>query len=263
MFRNLELKLLLSIGIFLIIFIFLVIIFFINTRKRSNNYFDNEQLKLRYFIQKQVDYHNQVTGYECLLRQHNEDGTWTLPQNMDGLPLQRVISLLEETFKSLPDTKISLSINLSYAQIMSPEFIYFVRWAISKIEPMQLMVEYHADYQVLGIRKHRFSSRIKMAQNYGMQFAIDNVGSKLSNLKNIEWMLPVIDTLKCSMKSFRKEDPSIWLDLNLQFWNQLSKDNDIELLLMGIESKQDEALARQLKINLRQGYLFGRPVKTN
>lgn len=93
-----------------------------------------------------------------------------------------------------------------------------------------------------------------------MQFGIDNVGASLANLKNIQWLLADIDTLKCSMRSFRKEDPSVWLDLNLQFWNQLSKDNDIDLILMGIENEADEQLAEQLQISIRQGYLFGHPI---
>jgi EAL domain-containing protein (putative c-di-GMP-specific phosphodiesterase class I) len=93
-----------------------------------------------------------------------------------------------------------------------------------------------------------------------MQFGIDNVGASLANLKNIQWLLKDIDTLKCSMRSFRKEDPSVWLDLNLQFWNQLSKENNIDLILMGIENEADEQLAEQLQISIRQGYLFGHPI---
>ena len=93
-----------------------------------------------------------------------------------------------------------------------------------------------------------------------MQFGIDNVGSSLNNLKNIEWILPEVDSLKCSMRSFRKTDPNEWLDLNLQFWNRLSQQNHIELILMGIENEADQQLADQLKIKTRQGYLFSRPV---
>ena len=103
---------------------------------------ENQAIELRYFIQKQVDFHGQTTGYECLLRQHNPDGSWSLPQQLASLPLQRVIFLLEDTFKVLPSKEITLSINLEYDQIVSPEFHYFVRWVISKITPMTLAVEY-------------------------------------------------------------------------------------------------------------------------
>jgi len=68
-----------------------------------------------------------------------------------------------------------------------------------------------------------------------------------------------VDSLKCSMRSFRKEDPNEWLDLNLQFWNRLAQRNHIELILMGVENEQDQQLAEQLQIRTRQGYLFGRP----
>lgn len=61
------------------------------------------------------------------------------------------------------------------------------------------------------------------------------------------------------MSSFRKESPDEWLDLNLQFWNKLAKENQIELILVGIENDEDEQLAEKLQIDSRQGYLFGRP----
>lgn len=93
-----------------------------------------------------------------------------------------------------------------------------------------------------------------------MRFDIDNVGSTLDSLKNIQWLLPQVDSLKCSMRSFRKADASVWLDLNLQFWNRLSQDNHIQLILMGVEDAADEQLAEQLKIPVRQGCRFGRPI---
>lgn len=229
------------------------------SRKSSNNYLENKEFKLRYFIQKQVDYRDKTIGYECLLRQQNPDGTWSLPSNLDSLPLQRVVFLLEDTFKSLPTQPITLSINLEYNQIISPEFEYFVRWAISKIEPMDLSIEYTPSNNTGFKNRYLFEKRINEAQNYGMKFGIDNVGADMQNLKDIEWMLPFVDNLKCSMRDFRKDDPSIWLDLNLQSWNKISQENNINLILMGIENKDDEALAEQLNIRTRQGYLFGHP----
>lgn len=235
-----------------------VAIYFWYSRKRTNNYLENDEIPLRYFIQKQVDFRGNVTGYECLLRQHNADGSWTLPQQLDSLPLQRVIFLLTDTFQSLPTEPITLSINLEYDQIISPDFHYFVRWAISRITPMRLAVEFTAK-PISRFNRPLFSKRVREARAYGMRFDIDNVGSTLDNLKNIQWLLPQVDSLKCSMRSFRKTDPTVWLDLNLQFWNRLSQENHIQLILMGVENEADEKLAEQLKIQIRQGYRFGRP----
>lgn len=242
-----------------VILVVTVAIYFWYSRKNSNNYLENQEIELRYFIQKQVDFRGQTTGYECLLRQHNDDGSWSLPQKLDSLPLQRVIFLLEDTFKALPREDITLSINLEYDQILSPDFHYFVRWAISKITPMNLAVEYTANGQEGRLNRRLFLKRIRDGRAYGMRFDVDNVGSSLENLKNVKWLLPQVDSLKCSMRSFRKEDPSVWLDLNLQYWNRLSQENHIQLILMGVEDEADEQLAEQLKIRVRQGYRFGRP----
>ncbi|WP_338232627.1 EAL domain-containing protein [Companilactobacillus muriivasis] len=243
----------------IIFFVVTIAVTYWNSRKSSNNYLENKEFNLRYFIQKQVDYQDKTIGYECLLRQQYPDGTWSLPSNLDSLPLQRVIFLLENTFKSLPAEPITLSINLEYNQIISPEFQYFVRWAISKIEPMNLSIEYTPGKGSRLKNRYLFEKRIREAQHYNMEFGIDNVGADTQNLKDIEWMLPFIDNIKCSMRDFRKDDPNVWLDLNLQSWNKISKENNINLILMGIENDDDEALAEQLNIKTRQGYLFGHP----
>ncbi|GEL15972.1 EAL domain-containing protein [Pediococcus cellicola] len=258
--KQLENILLIISVLTIVVFVIIIVFYYYNSRKRSNNYLAKKQVELRYFIQKQVDYHGELIGYECLLRQHQADGTWKLPTGLETLPLQRVISLLEDTFKSLPEIPITLSINLEYEQIVSDEFDYFVRWAISNIEPMKLNVEYTTGRNNQNLHKRKFRRHIQNGRHYGMHFSIDNVGSKLTDLSRIEWMLPVTDTLKCSMRSFRKTDPSEWLDLNLQFWNRLTQERHINLVLTGIENAEDEALAKQLKIEIRQGYLFGHPI---
>ncbi|WP_395321023.1 EAL domain-containing protein [Levilactobacillus parabrevis] len=257
--EQLESYLLWATAAMAVIVVLTIIIYYWYSRKNSNNYLENDEIELRYFIQKQVDFRGQTTGYECLLRQHEWDDSWSLPQNLDSLPLQRVIFLLTDTFKALPEEPIMLSINLEYDQIISPDFRYFVRWALSRIAPMKLAVEFTATANQPKYKRWVFRQRIREARQYGMRFGIDNVGSSLNNLKSIEWILPEVDSLKCSMRSFRKTDPNEWLDLNLQFWNQLSQKNHIELILMGVEDEQDQQLADQLKIKTRQGYLFARP----
>ncbi len=131
MLRDLTILLFWLTIIFLLASVVIIVVYFYHSRKRTNNYLGKQEFELRYFIQKQVDNHGALTGYECLLRQHNADGSWSLPQQLETLPLQRVIFLLESTFKSLPTEPIQLSINLDYEQIISPEFDYFVRWAPS------------------------------------------------------------------------------------------------------------------------------------
>lgn len=229
------------------------------TRNKGSNYLRNDEIPLRYFIQKQVDRKENTIGYECLLRTQNEAGQWVLPRDFESLPLQRVISLLETTFQSLADEHVTLSIKLTYNQIMSPAFEYFVRWAIAKIEPLNLAIELSTHEMNRLTNRRLFKRRIQIGRSYGVQFTINNVGSSLNDLKHIEWLLSEIDVLKASMSSFRKKDPNEWLDLNLQFWNKLAQENEIKLVLVGIENEADEALAEQLRIGARQGYLFGKP----
>ncbi|WP_288530268.1 EAL domain-containing protein [uncultured Secundilactobacillus sp.] len=245
-----------------IVSLIIITIFYYQTRKRTAQYYDNPDLQLHYFIQKQVDYQNKVIGYECLLRQRDSDGAWRLPKEMAGMPLQRALQLLEETFNDLPETPYQLSINLSHEQIASREFPLFVRWAVSKIEPMTLVVDYRPKANLTWFQKQRFLHNIKLAKSANMKLAIDNVDTTFKTLKTMEHLIPVASIIKCSMAAFRKDDESQWLDLNLQFWNRLAQDHQLELILTGIETEADAALAQQLQIKFRQGYLIGRPAKT-
>ncbi|GEL13982.1 diguanylate cyclase phosphodiesterase domain-containing protein [Lapidilactobacillus concavus DSM 17758] len=260
MLRELELLLLILTLIVFTAFLVIIVLYYYYSRKRSNNYLSKKEFELRYFIQKQVDREGQLTGYECLLRQRQPDGSWALPQQLETLPLQRVIYLLESIFKLLPTEPIQLSINLEYDQIISPEFDYFVRWAISKIEPMQLAIELSIHPDTRYPNRNLFLRHIRQTKTYGMRFEVANVGNAKDNLNSIEWMVPMIDALKCAMRDFRKTDPAMWFDLNLQFWRRFTQEQNINLVLTGIESDDDAELAEHLNIDLRQGYLFGHPV---
>lgn len=243
----------------LILTVVIVAAYYWKTRYKGSNYLRDDEIPLRYFIQRQVDGNGKTIGYECLLRTQNDQGQWVLPKQLESLPLQRVIFLLESTFKSLTNEPLTISINLTYNQILSRDFRYFVRWAITKVGPMQLAVEFSVKELKRNFNRRALRRQIQIGRGYGMRFAVNNVGSSLNDLKKIEWLLPEIDILKASMSSFRKEDPNEWLDLNLQFWNKLAKENAIELVLVGVENESDQALAEKLQINTRQGYLFGRP----
>ncbi|KRM26022.1 EAL domain-containing protein [Schleiferilactobacillus harbinensis] len=215
----------------------------------------------RYFVQPQVNDASRVVGYECLLRKKQADGTWSVPQEDNNLTLGQLRQLLAPTFSQLPETPISLAVNLTYEQIMGHEFANFVHWTMHQIAPLYLTVEYRSDQVPGRLQQYHFLQNIRAAQDFGAKFAVDNVGSDLQALKHIEWLLPVVDVLKCSMAAFRKDDPSIWLHLNLGFWNQLAKERQINLVLTGVETEEDAALARQLKIQFCQGNLVGEPVE--
>jgi EAL domain-containing protein (putative c-di-GMP-specific phosphodiesterase class I) len=216
---------------------------------------------LRYFVQPQVNDANRVVGYECLLRQKRANGSWEVPHQLETLTLPHIQTLLAVPFQKLPEAPIFLAIDLFYTQIMSPDFPDFVNWVMQRIAPLYLVIEYRSERIPNRLQQYCFLQKIRAAQDEGARFAIDNVGSDLSALKQIEWLLPVVDELKCSMAAFRKDDPSIWLDLNLGFWNKLAKERQIDLVLTGVETEEDAALARQLKIQFRQGNLVGQPIE--
>ena len=70
-------------------------------------------------------------------------------------------------------------------------------------------------------------------------------------------MLPLIDVLKLDMRHFN--DKEKWIDLTIKFWKKLANKYQLELVVSGVETDEDEKLVDLLDINLRQGYLYGPP----
>jgi len=74
-FKQFELVLLGIVLVTISFFTITIAITYWKSRKPSDNYLENKEFTLRYFIQKQVDYHDHTIGYECLLRQQNPNST--------------------------------------------------------------------------------------------------------------------------------------------------------------------------------------------
>lgn len=93
---------------------------------------------------------------------------------------------MEETSDALPLEPYNLSINLDYNQIMSRDFLYFVRWSVTRINSMTLTVEYTPKNNQSHINQLQLARQLKAARAFGMKFAIDNVDSSLTSLKKID-----------------------------------------------------------------------------
>ncbi|MBM7543771.1 EAL domain-containing protein (putative c-di-GMP-specific phosphodiesterase class I) [Weissella beninensis] len=218
---------------------------------------DDENILLRYFVQPQFNNFGDLIGYECLIREKNDKNEWKLPIDFNHLSLKKSIILLEDILDKLPNNAVNISINLQYSQLISANFRYFIRWAIAKVSTRNLIIECSVDELVKNIKLER---NIKLGKEYGMQLAINNLNSSYGSLAKIEWLLPEIDILKVSIKYFKKANEDDWLDLNLGFWTKFAKQKNIRLILVGIETAEDKDLAEKLRINLRQGYFFGKPI---
>ncbi len=256
-------ELLIVIIIILAVAVVTVSLYVFHSRRRKTNYLGDPDTDLRYFIQKQVDFNDHVVGYECLLRQRNADGSWTLPIQMEQLPLQRIVVLLKQTFQTLPAQEIKLAINLSYSQIVSADFMYFVRWAVSTITPMDLVVEYDAIHRSeFSINRKRLLRRVHQARKLGMIFLLDNFSLTDAEVTRIAWLLPEVDIVKVSAGEFRQAETQAWSQLNLKTWADVSTKYNLQIMMTEVENKADQHLADQLGVGLRQGYHFGHLTNT-
>jgi EAL domain-containing protein (putative c-di-GMP-specific phosphodiesterase class I) len=99
---------------------------------------------------------------------------------------------------------------------------------------------------------------MKKLRNLGVSFTIDDFGKGFSSLTHLRY-LP-LSKLKID-RSFVKQVPENSLDVKLvHSVLALARSFDLKTVVEGIETRQQFQFFKNLKCDMAQGYLFGRPV---
>ena len=213
-----------------------------------------------YFYNKIYDHAHQMQGVECVLREQNVNGEWSLPQNIEQLPFFILQNSLIEGLGSIETEGFKVIIKMSLQQFLSRDFKKNIASYAEEIHPYQLFIEISHD-EIAKNKKSlkKISRRMKRCKEYGILFSINNLGADFHFAKNVHKLLPLVNMLKLDMRHFK--DKQTWLDLTINFWIKLARKYQLALVVSGVETMEDEQLVNQLKIDLRQGYLYGAPQK--
>ncbi|MEI2266661.1 biofilm formation regulator HmsP [Erwinia sp. CGal63] len=218
------------------------------------------------FLQPQVDMRNgQLVGAEVLLRMHQPDGSWSLPEDLIvNAEENGVISALgrwvfEEACRILAAWQqrgiaLPLSVNISAVQLREPDRVAHLRALIQQygIRPGSLMLEITETAQVgepeLALRL------LNDLQQAGVAVALDDFGMGYANLNWLSQFksLP-ISKLKMD-RSFVSELPED--DTMVRVVAAIAEIVQLEVIAEGVETdaQRDWLLARG--IHLGQGYLY-------
>ena len=152
-----------------------------------------------------------------------------------------------------------ISVNLSYIQLIQDDIVSFVKSVISEIglEPSAVTLELTESQ--LAREDELVKESIERLREYGILIAMDDFGSGYSSLRSLK-MIPV-DIVKIDREFAAGLTTD---DFNLSFIRviaELCHKVGKAVCLEGIETEEEYRMVSGSKIELIQGYYFGRPVR--
>lgn len=213
----------------------------------------------RYFIQPQLNkVTNSLIGYELLLKYHEPEG-WRPPENFAKVPASTIANTLVLSTAKLAIKVGSVSVNLNRNQMMNPFIIDALIKSQDQLRPMKLNIELTEEEDGSKISNAELFPILGKFLERGMELCLDDVGTGENQLNEIEAFLPYVTELKFALQNFEApfSDPAI--QAKVTQWHELAQKYKLRFILEGIEDADDDAIADQLKIDLRQGYFYGKP----
>ncbi|RRK11782.1 EAL domain-containing protein [Lactiplantibacillus garii] len=215
----------------------------------------------RYFIQPQLDkFNNSLIGYEMLIRyRETPQDRWTLPASFENIPIDVQVNLLKATASELALKIGSVSINFNRKQFLNDCIASAVIDAQKKLFPVKVVVEVTEEAGEDQYSLAAIEQQIAKYKANGLQFSLDDVGTGINVYDHIQPLLDSAEEIKFAMQNFRAEKREAEIPKELAFWWQVAQEHDMRLILEGVENEQEDQMADELNIPLRQGYYYGKP----
>lgn len=229
---------------------------------------ENKTLKI--YFQPQVDAVTQkICGAEALVRWQKENGEFVPPNEFVSLaeekdlikPLDRLI--LEEACKyqakwqSLGLTPIHFSVNLSQKSLadenIAEKCVDAVKNAGADINRIHLEITETTIFKNTKL----FLSILRSLRKSGFKILLDDFGTGYSSLTLLKSM--PVDIVKLD-KSFIDNYGDAQGEAVIECVLEMTKRLNIEVIAEGVETEEQYLYLRNLKCNMIQGYLFGKPM---
>tara|TARA_B100001063_G_scaffold190834_1_gene181744 strand:- start:3618 stop:5600 length:1983 start_codon:yes stop_codon:yes gene_type:complete len=237
----------------------------------ENNMFWTKQLKSA-FAKDNIEVYFQplinnktlkVDKYECLVRLIDDKGKVIAPfffldiskKSNQYTKLTKVV--IEKSFKKFEYLDFEFSVNISYEDIESPDFLDFIKdmlkkYNISKKVVFEILEDENVkDYSLLIL----FVDQIK---DLGCKVAIDDFGSGYSNFEHILKMN--IDYLKIDaslIKNIATDKNSYKITKTIV---EFAKTLNLQTIAEYVENKEIFDLTKELGVDYSQGYYFSAPI---
>ncbi|MGE5614427.1 MAG: putative bifunctional diguanylate cyclase/phosphodiesterase [Bacillota bacterium] len=241
----------------------------VNIEKYLHHAMENSEFELYY--QPQYDAATmEITGFEALIRWRSDEFGFTKPS--------KFLKVSEDTHLIIPIGEwvlrnacifirqlytegyenITVSVNVSKLQLLQDDFVDFVVDTVemAKIKPESLEIDIAES--VLVESSEAVAEKMRLLKKHGIKIALDDFGKGYSSLNYLR-QLPVT-TLKID-KSFVQiisgnDERRILTD----FIVKAGKSMNIDIVAVGVETKEQFDYLSGLNCNKVQGYLFSRPL---
>ena len=214
------------------------------------------------YFQPLVDTKTQkVVKYEALARIEKEDGEIITPNFfLDVAKEDKTFEyftrqLFQKVFNIYAKNDIELSLNVTYENIISQEFLGYLENRLIKYGGEKLTFELIESEEILDYKA--VSNFITFVKRYGCKVAIDDFGSGYSNFTNLVKL--EIDYIKIDGSIIQKlsTDPNVMV-MTKSLIN-FAKETNIKTIAEFVSSKEIVKQVKALDIDLLQGYYYGAP----
>lgn len=213
----------------------------------------------RFFIQPQLNtVAKTVLGYELLIKQYR-DGAWRMPKSFSAIPAKIMADTLVATAKELSLKVGSVSVNVDRHQIQDQHLIQSLIMAQAVLRPVKLIIELIEDEVHPAVTNADLIATVQNLNDFGIQFCLDDVGSGINTWPEVKPLLPYTSELKYALQNYKEHLSELNAERHVAFWQQVAAEHKMRFILEGIEDDKDDTWADQMKIDLRQGYYYGKP----
>lgn len=175
-------------------------------------------------------------------------GHWVLKQSLQQL----------ERWQQAGYATIRLSVNVSAAQLMHPEFVSNVRDMLQQYQIPTDSLEFELTETVALNDLNRCATLMTQLKKLGIQLAIDDFGSGYASLAYLN-QLPV-DVVKLDRSLLIDLETSVSCQSMIRNMIRMIRELNISVVAEGIENESQVAILRQMQCDYVQGFVFSKPV---
>ncbi|GAA0468441.1 EAL domain-containing protein [Alkalibacillus silvisoli] len=208
-----------------------------------------------------------IIGFEALFRSSltpNPLTTFRQASNkgwlyeLEKLSIQKAIQTFQST---LHDQDLKLYINIFPATLLNKDFCQFINREVenNNLDRGKLVIEINEPQVVITPKELQQS--VQLLKEEGYQIALDNIGNGASSFITILDLDP--DILKVDRGFSEEIHRSTLKQKTLESLQQYCQITNTQLILEGIETTSTLEAARQLNIEMAQGYYLGMPLPIN
>ncbi|HHW36204.1 MAG TPA: EAL domain-containing protein [Bacillales bacterium] len=157
--------------------------------------------------------------------------------------------------------KLKLCVNLSFGQLYQQNFIEMISKIIKKTKVDPAYLELELTETMTGNDTENFTSIIDDIRKLGIRVALDDFGVGYSSLSYLTFLN--VDLIKIDKSIINKINESKKHRAVFVAIVALAKNLNLEVVVEGIETKEQMELIKNLGCNIMQGFYFSKPIREN